>query len=56
MNKLLAIFILCGCVLALNSIPPEPLTGDTYPTTRYEKCMVLYGDTESEKLCDEEVL
>ena len=52
MNKLLAFAILFGCVLALNSIAPEPPMGDTYPTTRYEKCMVLYGDTESEKLCD----
>lgn len=52
MNKLLAFSILFGCVLALASIAPEPPMGDTYPTTRYEKCMVLYGDTEKERLCD----
>ena len=54
MNKLLAFAILFGCVLALASIAPEPSIDDTYPTTRYERCMVLYGDTVDEKLCEKE--
>lgn len=32
----------------------EPLVDDMYPTTRYERCMVLYGDTVDEKMCDKE--
>ena len=39
-------------LILLFTAPSEPLVDDMYPTTRYERCMVLYGDTEKERLCD----
>ena len=41
-------------LILLFTAPSEPLVDDMYPTTRYERCMVLYGDTVDEKLCEKE--
>jgi hypothetical protein len=49
------LLVFAGFVL-LTSLSEEPEVGDAYPTTRYEKCMVLYGDTVDESLCDEELI
>ena len=42
-------------LILLFTAPSEPLVDDMYPTTRYERCMVLYGDTVDERLCEKEV-
>ena len=41
---LLIIFALAGC-------QTEPDLTDQHPLTKYEKCMVLYGDTNKELHC-----
>jgi hypothetical protein len=46
----LTVFLLLVAILG----DPEPSDDDMYPTTRYERCMVLYGDTDKECLCDKE--
>ncbi len=48
------VLIVIAMLCLLLSAPPEPVVDDMYPTTRYERCMVLYGDTVDEKLCDKE--
>lgn len=40
--------------ILLLTAPSEPVVDDMYPTTRYERCMVLYGDTVDDNLCDKE--
>jgi hypothetical protein len=35
------------------SLTPEPDLTDQTPSTKYERCLVLYGDTEQEKECDQ---
>ena len=51
-NAPLVLFFATVSLIMVLFSPPEPLVDDMYPTTRYERCMVLYGDTEKERLCD----
>ena len=53
-NAPLVLFFATVSLIMVLFSPPEPLVDDMYPTTRYERCMVLYGDTVDEKLCDKE--
>jgi len=50
------IFGVCVALFVMASLKwsPEPSVDDMYPATRYERCMVLYGGTVDEKLCDKE--
>lgn len=47
----LCLSLLAVLLLLLDGNEPEIV--DQYPTTKYERCMVLYGDTDQEKECDE---
>jgi hypothetical protein len=49
MKALLTILI----TLTLTACQLEPDLTDQYPITKYDKCLVLYGDTEQEKECDQ---
>jgi hypothetical protein len=49
MKALLTILI----TLTLTACQLEPDLTDQTPSTKYERCLVLYGDTEKEKECDQ---
>jgi hypothetical protein len=52
LKQLLGLTVFLSLVAILGD--PEPSDDDMYPATRYERCIVLYGDTVDEKLCDKE--
>lgn len=52
-EPIIVVLVVVALIMVLMA-PSEPHVDDMYPTTRYERCMVLYGDTVDERLCDKE--